>query len=405
MTGSVQIKNDKFYAVLNFRNQEGKRIQKWIPLNLPVKGNRRKADAMLNQLLIDYQGIESVEPMNTLLSQHIAAWIESNRPNIAVTTYDQYVNMLRLHIGPYFDQKKITLNKVTAGDLEDYYTAKAAEGLSPNTIIKHHAVIRSALQWAVKHRYIRENVADLANKPDHIKYQGAAPYSVEEIGNLLYLTQNEPIAVPIFLASFYGLRRSEMLGLRWSAIDFQTGWIHIGTTVVREKQGDHIQTVIRENTTKTASSKRSLPLCHQTYQYFWTLQQKQRAQWAMYGDSYDTRYVDFVCVNDMGTLLQPDYISQKFHKVLKKYGLRMIRYHDLRHSCATIMLYLGYTMKDIQTWLGHSNYNFTADTYVHSAPDSHLQMASALAENIPMLQGIDPILTDPNATPIQNPLC
>ena len=405
MTGSVQIKNDKFYAVLNFRNQEGKRIQKWIPLNLPVKGNRRKADAMLNQLLIDYQGIESVEPMNTLLSQHIAAWIESNRPNIAVTTYDQYVNMLRLHIGPYFDQKKITLNKVTAGDLEDYYTAKAAEGLSPNTIIKHHAVIRSALQWAVKHRYIRENVADLANKPDHIKYQGAAPYSVEEIGNLLYLTQNEPIAVPIFLASFYGLRRSEMLGLRWSAIDFQTGWIHIDTTVVREKQGDHIQTVIRENTTKTASSKRSLPLCHQTYQYFWTLQQKQRAQWAMYGDSYDTRYVDFVCVNDMGTLLQPDYISQKFHKVLKKYGLRMIRYHDLRHSCATIMLYLGYTMKDIQTWLGHSNYNFTADTYVHSAPDSHLQMASALAENIPMLQGIDPILTDPNVTPIQNPLC
>lgn len=410
MTGSLQIKNDKFYAVLNFRDQNGKRAQKWISLNLPVKGNKRRAEAMLNQLLTDYQGIESVEPMNTLLSQHIATWIESNRPNIAATTYDQYVNMLRLHIGPYFDQKKITLNKVSAGDLEDYYTAKISEGLSPNTLIKHHAVIRSALQWAVKHRYIRENVADLANKPDHVKYQGAPPYSVEEIGNLLSLTQNEPIAVPIFLASFYGLRRSEMLGLRWSAIDFHNGWLHIDTTVVREKHGDHIQTVIRENTTKTASSKRSLPLCSQTYQYFWNLQQKQRAQWALCGDSYDTRYVDFVCVNDMGTLLQPDYISQKFHKTLKKYSLRMIRYHDLRHSCATIMLYLGYTLKDIQTWLGHSNYNFTADTYVHSAPTAHIQMASTFAENIPMLQGIesglvDPILFDPNVPPIQNPLC
>lgn len=410
MTGSLQIKNDKFYAVLNFRDQNGKRAQKWISLGLSVKGNKRRAEAMLNQLLIDYQGIESVEPMNTLLSQHIAAWIESNRPNIAVTTYNQYVNMLRLHIGPYFDQKKITLNKVTAGDLEDYYTAKVAEGLSPNTVIKHHAVIRSSLQWAVKHRYIRENVADLANRPDRVKYQGAGPYSVEEIANLLFLTQNEPIAVPIFLASFYGLRRSEMLGLRWSAIDFQNGWLHIDTTVVREQHGDHIQTVIRENTTKTASSKRSLPLCNQTYQYFWNLQQKQRAQWALCGDSYDTRYVDFVCVNDMGTLLQPDYISQKFHKTLKKYDLRMIRYHDLRHSCATIMLYLGYTLKDIQTWLGHSNYNFTADTYVHSAPTAHIQMASTFAENIPMLQGIesglvDPILFDPNVTPIQNPLC
>jgi len=69
------------------------------------------------------------------------------------------------------------------------------------------------------------------------------------------------------------------------------------------------------------------------------------------------------------------------------------------------MLYLGYTMKDIQTWLGHSNYNFTADTYVHSAPTSHIQMASAFAENIPMLQGVEPIVFDPNITPIQNPLC
>ena len=307
MTGSLQIKNDKFYAVLNFRNQDGKRTQKWISLNLPVKGNKRKAEAVLNQLLIDYQGIESVEPMNTLLSQHIANWMESNRPNIAVTTYNQYMNMLKLHIGPYFDQKKITLNKVTAGDLEDYYTAKIAGGLSPNTLIKHHAVIRTALQWAVKHRYIRENVADFANKPDRVKYQGVAPYSVEEIGNLLSLTQYEPIAVPIFLASFYGLRRSELLGLRWSAIDFQNGWIHIDTTVVKEKEGDRIITVVRENTTKTATSKRSLPLCPQTYQYFVNLLQKQRIQWNLCGNSYDTGYVDFVCVDDMGKLLQPDY--------------------------------------------------------------------------------------------------
>lgn len=395
MTGSLQIKKDKFYAVLNFRDKDGKRVQKWVSLNLPVKGNKRKAETMLNQLLIDYQGIECVEPMNTLLSQHIANWLEANRPNIAITTYNQYVNMLQLHIKPYFDQKRITLNGVTAGDLEDYYTAKVVGGLSPNTVIKHHAVIRTALQWAVKHRYIRENVADLANKPERVKYQGIAPYSVEEIGNLLSLTQHEPIAVPIFLASFYGLRRSELLGLRWSAIDFQNGWLHIDTTVVKEKVGDRIVTMVREDTTKTATSKRSLPLCQQTYQYFVNLLQKQRAQWNLCGNSYNTEHIDFVCVDDMGKLLQPDYVSQKFQHILEKYGLRRIRFHDLRHSCATIMLYLGYSMKDIQTWLGHSNYNFTADTYIHSAPDSHLQMASTFAENIPMLQGMATPLVDP----------
>ena len=175
---------------------------------------------------------------------------------------------------------------------------------------------------------------------------------------------------------------------------------HIDTTVVKEKEGDRILTVVRENTTKTTTSKRSLPLCPQTYQYFWNLQQKQQSQRNLCGNSYDTRYLDFVCVDDLGTLLQPDFVSQKFQKKLEKYGLRRIRYHDLRHSCATIMLYLGYTLKDIQTWLGHSNYNFTADTYVHSAPVSHQQMASSFAEKLPVLQGFDPIWT-----PIQNPLC
>lgn len=93
-------------------------------------------------------------------------------------------------------------------------------------------------------------------------------------------------------------------------------------------------------------------------------------------------YIDFVCVNNRGTLLNPDFVSQKFSKILDQYDLRHIRFHDLRHSCATIMLYLGYTMKDIQTWLGHSNYNFTANTYVHSRPESHVQMASSFSEKL-----------------------
>lgn len=175
-------------------------------------------------------------------------WLEANRPNIAVTTYDQYCNILHKHIKPYFDARKITVSKLTSGDLEDYYAYKVNNGLNPNSVIKHHAMIRTALQWAMKHRYIRENVADFADKPKHKRYQGFEPYSIQEIANLLQLTANEPIAVPIFLASFYGLRRSELLGLRWSAIDFEQGSISISTTVVREKQGEEIKTVIRDGT-------------------------------------------------------------------------------------------------------------------------------------------------------------
>ena len=385
MTGSLQIKNDKYYAVLNFRDKSGKRVQKWINLNMPVKGNKRRAEMALNELLVQYQGYEAIEPMMLLLSQHIAQWLEANRPNIAVTTYDQYCNILNNHIRPYFDPRGITVSKLTAGDLEDYYAFKIAGGLSPNSVIKHHAVIRTALQWAVKHRYIRENVADFAEKPSHVRYHGAEPYTIQEIAALLQATASEPIAVPIFLASFYGLRRSEVLGLRWSSIDFQSGVFSISTTVVREKHGDQIIAVVRDQTTKTESSMRTLPLCPYTYQYFLNLRQFQLYQQERCGNCYDTRYTDFLCVDQMGTLLQPDYITQKFQQILVKYGLRRIRFHDLRHSCATIMLYLGYTLKDIQTWLGHSNYNFTANTYIHSGTGVHEQMAERLSEELKSL--------------------
>lgn len=388
MTGSLQIKSGKYYAVLNFRAADGKRAQKWINLGIDAKGNKRRAEAELNRLLVEYHGIDHVEPLTTLLSTHIRTWLDYNRPSIQATTYDQYVNILNSHIAPYFDARSMTLAALTPGDLEDYYAAKVQSGLSPNTVIKHHAVIRSALQWAVKHRYIRENVADLATKPSHVRYHAQQPYSVEEVAQLLLLTQNDPIAVPIFLACFYGLRRSEILGLRWSAIDFARGTISISSTVVKEKRGQKIEVVIRDGTTKTETSTRTLPLCQYTYQYFVRLKQQQEYQRSLCGNSYNPAFLDFICVDPMGALLQPDHVSQRFQSVLSTYGLRRIRFHDLRHSCATIMLYLGYHLKDIQTWLGHSNYSFTADTYIHSAPQAHLQMADSysqkLAELLPL---------------------
>lgn len=394
MTGSLQIKNDKFYAVLNFRDKNDKRVQKWICLNLTVRGNKRRAEAMLNDLLTQYQGFDAIEPVNTLLAQHIADWIELDRPHITVTTYNQYVNILNLHIAPYFNPRGITLGSVTPGDLEDYYRFKVAEGLSPNTVIKHHAIIRSALQWAMKHQYIRFNPADMATKPSKVRYIPNEPYTVEEVVELLTCTKNEPIAVPIFLACFYGLRRSEILGLRWSSIDFQNGWMQITTTVVKEKIGDNVVSTVRDNTTKTEYSRRSLPLCPYTYNYFCQLRNRQLAQMKLCGSSYNRDFLDFVCVDEMGMLLQPDFVSQKFQQLLTKYGLRPICFHDLRHSCATILLYLGYTMKDIQTWLGHSNYSFTANTYVHSSKNSHLQMAQSFSEHLPAL-GFAGAETDP----------
>ena len=138
----------------------------------------------------------------------------------------------------------------------------------------------------------------------------------------------------IFLACFYGLRRSELLGLRWSAIDFETGSISISTTVVKEKIDNQIKTVVRDGITKTESSQRTLPLCSYTYQYFVNLYHAQQYQRNLCGASYNPSYLDFICVDGMGNLLQPDFVSQKFQRLLRQYNLRPIRFHDLRHTFA-----------------------------------------------------------------------
>ena len=127
---------------------------------------------------------------------------------------------------------------------------------------------QSVVEKFYQHQYIRYNPSDLATKPSRVRYIANEPYGIEEIAQLISVTKNEPVGIPIFLASFYGLRRSEALGLRWSNIDFETGWIHISTTVVKEKIGDNVVSTVRDDTTKTESSRRSLPLCPYTYNYF-----------------------------------------------------------------------------------------------------------------------------------------
>ncbi len=143
MTGSLQIKGENYYAVLNFKDKSGKRIQKWINLNMTVKGNKRRAETALNELLVQYQDYENIEPMNLAVSQLVARWLEIDRPNITATTYDQYYLILTKHIQPYFNPLGITVMKLTAGDLEDYYAYRVKCGLSPNSVIKHHAMIRA----------------------------------------------------------------------------------------------------------------------------------------------------------------------------------------------------------------------------------------------------------------------
>jgi integrase len=292
------------------------------------------------------------------------------------TTHEVYEHMLNKHIYPYFKSISVTLSKATPALIQKYYTDKLCEGLSPNTVIKHHAVIRTALQQAVETKLIKENVCDLAKKPKRTTYRGNF-YNAGEINTLLAIVKGTSIETAIYMAAFFGLRRSEVLGLRWDAVDFDSGTMLVNHKVVRAKKDGKLMTHASDDL-KTDASYRALPLNESLLTYLQNLKETQDANRERNGNCHIHKYDAYICVNELGDLLNPDYVSDVFGRIIKQNGLKHIRFHDLRHSCASLLLALGYSMKEVQEWLGHANFQTTANLYSHVDPKRKRDMIEGL---------------------------
>jgi len=330
MTGSLQEKNGMFQMVINMKDSAGKRKQKWISTGLTIKGNKRKAEQMLVVFIAEHKDSGYIEPSKVLLCDFIRDWVEMRRTELQATTYMNYSHLLKKHVYPYFQAMGLQLKNVTPDIIQRYYNAKIGEGLNPNTVIKQHAVIRSALKYAVRSKMLKENPCDLVDKPKRKKYVGEF-YNAEEIKELLAVSKGTTVEVPIFIASYFGLRRSEVLGLRWSVIDTSNAHLKVCHKVVRAIEGGRLVNIATDDL-KTESSYRILPLDGRLMEFLTELKRRQEANRELCGNAYNTKYLDYVCVNDMGELLNPDYVSDSFGKIIKRNGLKHIRYHDLRHQ-------------------------------------------------------------------------
>ena len=181
MTGSLQVKKGYYYAVLNFKDMYGKRRQKWISTHLPEKGNKRKAQEILNELIVEYADIDYLEDEQKYFSVYLERWLRLRSESIQTSTYDGYMHMLKKHIKPYFEEKKISLSDLKPMDIQKYYVYCIREkGLSPNTVHKHHQLIHKCLEDAVANRNIKTNVSDYAEKPKQ-KYVEKEFLEIDEI--------------------------------------------------------------------------------------------------------------------------------------------------------------------------------------------------------------------------------
>ena len=187
------------------------------------------------------------------------------------------------------------------------------------------------------------------------------------------------------LTVYYGLRRSEVLGLKWSAIDFDEKRIHIRHKIIEDKTSG--KTVIKGlDVMKSKSSFRSLPLVPFIEQELIKEKAKQEEMKRVFKRSYNSEYLDYVCVNPIGDIIKPQFVTEHFKVILRKNGMEQIRFHDLRHSCATLMLNNNEEMKKIQAWLGHSTITITADTYAHLDMSSKVTSAEKISDSLAALE-------------------
>lgn len=382
ITGHLTEKHGQRYAVINLKTPDGKRQPKWINLNLEYKKNNEvEANRRLAEILEQYnsdemykmEGLshtarERIRIANMYIQDYMKEWLENYKINISVLTYDGYKKLIDNRITKYFADKRIKVKELTGDDLNEFYVFLIKDGLKGATAQRHHSVLHRALKQAVKRGIIPSNPCDQADRPKAEKYVGEY-YNISKLKALLDSLEGDPMRIVVILTVFYGLRRSEVLGIKWNAIDWDTKMLQIRHKIIENKTSG--RTVIEgHDVLKTKSSCRSYPLMPFIAEVLQEEKKRQEELRTMMRGSYNRKYEEYVCVDAVGNLLKPQYVTEHFKIILKRHGLDKIRFHDLRHSCASMMLYNKEDMKRIQSWLGHSTIAITADTY------SHLEFAS-----------------------------
>lgn len=381
VAGHLREQNGYYQMILSYKDAEGKRKTKSISTGLPVKGNKRKAEAMLMDARKHFDNRVMTEKADQkdeiLFTDFMLSWLEMMRNSVELTTYASYAMTIKSRIVPYFEGKNIKLKDLTPKDIQDYYQyGLTVEKVSANTVIHRHANIRKALQYALKTGLIDFNPADRVERPRKGKYT-ASTYNDKELETLFAVVKGQKIELAVILGAFYGLRRSEVVGLKWDAIDFERKTLTIKHTVT-EVSLDGKVTVIDKERTKTKSSYRTLPLVAPFEELLVRLKAEQELNRKVCGNAYCTDYLDFIYVDELGERIKPNYITQNFSIVLANNGLKKIRFHDLRHSCASLLYANGVSLKEIQEWLGHSDISTTSNIYTHLDYSSKIASANAI---------------------------
>lgn len=384
MTGCVALRNDVYYVRLSYYDRDHKRKDKWISTGLSGRGAKQKATAMIESLIEKYKFLEKSDHP-TKMADYLLMWKDLRKSEVAETTYDGYHTYIDRHLVPYFKELNLNIQDITAGHIFDYVNYLSNDGgrkdnkiggQSTTSIRKIISILRKVFDYAVLYGDIKINPAlqvpmpKKANKKD----ERQVFLTAEDAQKMLDAFRNEEIGPIVFVTLYYGLRKSEALGLRWQAVDFENNTISINHTVV---SNGHI---VRKDSTKTYSSRRSYQLLPDIKDLLLKLQEKQNEYKERLGSGYHDN--DYIFKNPNGMPYNPDSITRSFKRALARHGLPDMRYHDLRHSTASILVDKGWDINDIKEWLGHSDISTTANIYAHISHRKKVSLAQDLHKTL-----------------------
>lgn len=376
LTATLQTKNGMYYCVISYKDKETNKWKlKWKTTKVLAKqGNKKKAKDTFPAIIENFkkeleekekqtketekQGQNSYEKRieeykNKTFLEFIKDSIEEFKTRIAETTYDNWISMYSKRTSNYFGiyenlekiynedverpqyyEEELKIVEVTQFDIEDFYSWLYRCGLKGSTVLKYHVLLGLVMKRAIRLKIftLETNPMKDIEKPTVAPYT-ADYYTAQELNVVFDIVKGEKIEMPVVLASFYALRRSEAIGIKWSAIDFVNKFITIKHTVTKVTGRGNNQVIHSKEATKNEDI-RTLPLLPEVEQKLIEHRQRIEENKKFYGNDYYTQAEDYVCVDEQGALIRPDYVTSTFRETLKKHSeeIKRIRFHSLRHS-------------------------------------------------------------------------
>ncbi|MDD7411077.1 MAG: tyrosine-type recombinase/integrase [Fusobacterium gastrosuis] len=275
-------------------------------------------------------------------------------------SFDSYMRNFAV-IEKYFITKNLYLQSIKPKHILDFYDYLSLErNVSNNTILHHHVLLRKVFKEAFLKKIIPEDIMLHVPRPKIQKYISEV-FTTDELNKFLEIIKGHKFELEFNLAIFYGLRKSEILSLKFSSIDYVDKTININSKITKNEKGE----LISIKKMKNDSSMRFMPLINIIKKKIVERKKRIENDKKFFKSNYNKKWNDFICVDEEGKLINPDTLTRTFKRVLKENDLKNLRFHDLRHSCATLLYKKGTSLKDIQKYLGHSNISTTANIYSH----------------------------------------